>query len=525
MIVGPTSEGETRDVEVSMEADHTLLTGRLLDEHGKPLAKQTFDWRRMLDDDQSIVASGRDKLATDGDGRFLWTLRRSAQATGPSTHRTGFLCEQSSSKVRRQATVHFGMEYTNALSNLGDIVMRPGGPLAAGRIVDENGAPVPNATVELRMTNSAGATSAPTFDPAVSDADGTFAIFGPCLTLAFILHIEGPLIARPRDVPFSCSNATSEVVVKIDARGGLEGTARIDHDAATDELLVSFTPDGKSVDDRSYAATRRVGDRIYFVFTGENPGSGAVGFHADGDDVVGVLSVPRITIAPGVIGRAHELADVDLRGKLRKANLVAPNAETIEFTILDSRGRAIPRGVIAGRSHDGDRGDLITFGNGRARISPALLVDQVSLEIWAPNCRVAVLTPPFTSRRVALDSEFEVEFEFDVPPRWKEAKLTLIGYVSMRDVDPPQFQPVAFDRMQPFQFDARGRGNAGLPCAGAFSVYLVIRRAVPGEDDDDYGVGMVDEDFVVRETDGRQVVELVLDPESVKQCNEDLGLK
>jgi len=136
-----------------------------------------------------------------------------------------------------------------------------------------------------------------------------------------------------------------------------------------------------------------------------------------------------------------------------------------------------------------------------------------------------VLTPPFTSRRVALDSEFEVEFEFDVPPRWKEAKLTLIGYVSMRDVDPPQFQPVAFDRMQPFQFDARGRGNAGLPCAGAFSVYLVIRRAVPGEDDDDYGVGMVDEDFVVRETDGRQVVELVLDPESVKQCNEDLGLK
>jgi hypothetical protein len=207
----------------------------------------------------------------------------------------------------------------------------------------------------------------------------------------------------------------------------------------------------------------------------------------------------------------------------KRASAVTPYS-AIEFTIVDSSGRPVPRGVVSVRIGDNHH-DLCSFGNGRARIEPGMVTEQAALEIWAPAHRVTVVTAPFASRRIALEPELEVEFELAVPPLWTANKLTLLGFVWMRDTDPPQFQPIAFDRMQPFEFDSHGRGSIGLPCAGAFSFYLSVRRAIPGEGEDDYGVALVNGEFDVRETDGRQIVKLALDPEGLKQCNEDLGLK
>lgn len=523
---GPIADGEEIAVEMPLATDHTLLLGRLLDEGRRPLSNSTFDWRRVLDDGHSIQASGRDRLVTDGEGRFIWTLRRSAQATGKSTHRTGYLCELGDAPTRRQATIHFPLEITAAMTDLGDIVMSPAGPLVSGRVVNERDEPVVNAGVLPFVKAGDDYESAETFDPAFTAADGGFAIFGPCLTLQFALEVAGPTVQGQRFTNFVCLGSRTDLLIRIDAAGELEGTALVDHDASLDDVVVSFTSLVGGERNVAVAETRRVADRLYFRFLGETPREGAVEFHAHGPDDAPVLVVPGVAMGAGRVSRPPELVDVDLKGLLSRVSATSPVTDKIEFAIVDSRGRAMPRGLLVGFDSDGDGGGEWPFGNGKARIDKASCALCESIEIWAPGCRVVRLEPPYASRRVALAPELEVEFTLVLPDRWRTERLEYRGSVNVFETDPPQYVPLAFSRMQPFLLDSRGRGSVGLPMAGRFNVYLSIRRPErDGREEIGFDFTPLNSVFVARETDGLQPVELVLDPDAIAQFNVALGFE
>lgn len=521
---GPLVAGEQVAVEIPLEEDHTLLVGRLVDESGKPLAHATFDWRRLLDDGANVQASGRNKLTTDAEGRFQWTLRRSTKVTGDSTHRTGYLCDLSHGVKRLQATIDFPLEIATAVTDLGDVVVALRGPLFSGKVVDEEERGVAGISIEPQIRSENGESNIETFDTQISAADGTFAIFGPCLALDFVLAVYGAGISPNQLVPVSCRGGTAEVTIHARTLGGLEGTALVDHDWSGEGLDVRFVHDGNAPDDYDSPDWTRAGDRVCFRYTGLRPGPGRVEFFSPEDAPIAAVVVANIEIVGAEIVRPKSLVDVDLRGKLPKAEASGPARASLELEVMDARGKSVPRGIAWAWPLEGDGTDERLWAGGRVRFVEPQTILQ--LEIWAPGSRARILTPPFKSGPIVLAPELEVELVFDLPKELRDERLTIVGSLSII-VDGEQGPtPNSLASMNGYRVDHNGKAAVRLPTAGKFGTQLTIsRHGVPGfEDMDEYELNAAQATFDVHDTDGRQVAKFTFDPAIVKQCLVDLGL-
>lgn len=542
-IAGPTLVNEVVTVSIPFAPDHTLLLARVVDEQGHPFANREFDWRRILDDGVAIQASGRDTLRTDSEGRFRWTLRRSAADTGASTHRTGFLCEVAEGEVRTQAVVRFPLEIGTAVTDLGDILATRRGPLVRGRVVDGSDRGVPGIHVLPRLHDGVGFQDAETFDAQTTDSEGRFAMFGPCLALDLRVHAEGAGIVDPQIAKVPCRDGTVEVTLHARSFGDLEGSALVDHDAG-DELVVRF--EGRVDSNRPDAPARepdeanwwRAGDRICFRFEGLEPGLGRVSFLGS-DPTAPYVVVDDVEITGGEVSRPASLVDVDLRGKLAKRTPEDAPTGTIEFTVVDTGGRPIPRGVVWAWRADDDWSWEHYFAGGRSRTD---IEGLTRLEFWAPGHRAVVLRAPFVERRVVLGPMFEIEVRLQVPRELSDERCSFTGRIwqapqivgessvpvldgSSGAIGVTAIPSQAAARFDGFRFDRKGRAVVGLPVSGSFGVAVELTRQA-GETDSvsDYTVMIEPGTFVVREVDGRQVLDVRLTPEGLKQCLDDLGL-
>lgn len=542
-IAGPTVVNEVVNVSIPFAPDHTLLLARVVDEAGHPLANREFDWRRILDDGVAIQASGRDTLRTDSEGRFTWTLRRSAADTGASTHRTGFLCEVAEGDVRAQAVVRFPLEIGTAVTDLGDVVAARRGPLVRGRVVDEADRGVQGILVLPRLHDAVGFQDAETFDAQITDAEGRFAMFGPCLGLDLRVHAEGIGIVDPQVAAVPCREGTVDVTLHARSFGHLEGSALVDHEAG-DELVVRF--ESRAAASRPDAPVRepeeatwwRAGDRICFRFDAVEPGLGRVSFLGS-DPTAPCVVVDDVEITSGEVSRPASLVDVDLRGKLAKRTPEDAPTGTLEFTVVDAGGRPIPRGVVWVWRADDDGPWEHFFAGGRSRPD---IEGLTRLEFWAPGHRAVVLRAPFVERRVVLGPMYEIEVRLQVPRELSDERCSftgriwqapqIVGETSVPVLDgtsgtvgvtavPSQ----AAARFDGFRFDRKGRAAAGLPVSGSFGIAVELTRQA-GENDSvsDYTIMIEPGTFVVREVDGRQVLDVRFTPEGLKQCLDDLGL-
>lgn len=520
--LGPKVAGECVTIEVPLEVDNALVRGRLVDEAGLPLSDLRFAWMTILRDDRTLQRSERNVFQTDGSGRFTRPLLRVQPEHGPFSQRLDFLQACGPATERRQAHVRLPLEITDLHVDLGDIVMIRAGPILAGGVRDSLDRPAALVQVAVGVRVDGGLHEFRAYEAVTTGSDGAFALFGPCTNLPIGLALNfGPLRGTLR-VPVTCPD--DDIVIRLDATGGIEGTAVIDRDADLDALAITFAYDGPSSANGAHASWRRVGERLFFQFYNEAPGSGSARFAFGPTSTSAPVEVQGLSIPEGRVDRPRALVDVDLRGKLPGRTSADPT-EAVLFTVVDPAGRPIPRGTISGR-YTGGLEFQRTFGGGRALVPREEVSKCSSIEIWAPQCRALVLQDPFTLRRVTLQPDLAVEFHLDWPAKWREAGLELVGDVTFVDTDPPQFQPAAFARMQPFRFDAAGRGRVHLMASGRFSIYAtVVRQGVRGLEDIDYGIGLLQHEFTVHETDAVQRFELTLDPENVAQMNEDLSLK
>lgn len=537
---GPRTAGEEVVVSVPFPEDHTLLSGRIVDDQGRPIAERTFDWRRILDDGRTIQASGRNPLRTDATGRFTWTLRRSAADTGESTHRTGFLCEETDALVRLQATVTFPLEIGRARTDLGDIVASARGPLVHGRVLDDQDHGVEGVSVYPRIWLGAETYDADTFDSDTTRADGSFALFGPCLALDLRVTFEGPGIDPVVTERVECSKGPVELTIRTQRVGALAGTALVGPEPGLDVAIVYVStaapPGAAATAGAGGAATestwwgdwRRAGERIEFEFRGLPVGRGRVEFRPPDEGGPPYVVVNDVEVSAGGISRPSSLVDVDLRGKLKSALPDAPAAAALEFTVVDSLGRAVPRGVAwalwDAENWEGEH----YFAGGRVRLPAGVK----RVEFWAPGLRTHVLHEPIVGGRITLQPAYEVEFRLELPKQMTGKEFTYLGRFWPRPdehADPTSpfagMTPVAATRVDSFPFDRRGRARLALPASGKFDVMIELTvKGIPPGTESVFGLGLEVGEFSVRDADGRQVVDLRIQRESLDEVMDALGL-
>jgi hypothetical protein len=523
---GPSNAGETVAIELLFPSDHTLLRGRVVDDRGRALANTTFDWSRLVDDGAHIVASGRNTITTDAEGRFTWTLRRSTSVheLESTPARRGFLCEVSTSARRRAAVIDFQNEVTSGLYDLGDVVVAERGPLACGRVIDPEGRGVEGVVVRACIQDAdLSMNPAETYDPSTTNAEGEFAIFGPCLGFDFFLTAESSDGVAAEPTRFACARGDSKVEIKMRRLGKLTGTALVDHDWSGEGLQIAFTPEEKDAT-AAYLDCWRAGDRACFAADALPPGRGRVTFHLDDLSHPAFLTIDGVEIAAGARTRDPRLYDVDLRGKLPKAGPHAPSTALTELEVFDSRGRSVRGGFVWMWAQDFSSYDEQTWAGGRVRVASE---ETRILEIWAPGHRSRLAHPPHAAGRIVLAPEFEVSLSFDVPRELRDAALSISGYVGfVQDVRSESAPiPAVLERLTNFQVASNGRAELRLPSSGTFQLSVYVTGHTQSGDIDGYELPLTSPTIVVREADGEQRFEMRFDAAALEQCLVDIGLR
>ncbi len=151
-ITAPPSRGEQAEVTLVLANQSPVVAGRLLGPGGAPFASAKLDIvaREHLDQPWD---PGRSTFRTDEAGRFEGPTTRIV-AEAPVDTKLLFRSEDG----RLEATLDLGAPLDAGVPlELGDVQLAPAPPLVAGLVVDSEGRPLANATVELH-TRPAGTT-------------------------------------------------------------------------------------------------------------------------------------------------------------------------------------------------------------------------------------------------------------------------------------------------------------------------------------------------------------------------------
>jgi hypothetical protein len=523
VVRGPSKAGEVVFVEVEFQSRHTLLRGKVVDDSHNPLARTSFQWLRSADDGRTFKAAKFNTFETDRDGRFVWsTLRTPDPNIGPFTHRDAFLCEVSSAKDRRQARLKLPLEFADGLTDLGDIVVSSGPPLVSGRVVDAQGRAIPDAVVSVYGAASAQGDAGSGYPPCLTDDDGDFVIFGPCLDLPLALGVRREKTRERQSLPIACTGEPVTITMKEPATATLRGTALVDRRALVDELEVMFVAsEGGPVGPFS-ANVWRAGDRVCFGIPDLPLTAGRVELNCPSASPPLHLVVAGISLVKPGETRLAQLSDLDLRGKLPlDADDAARPAAEIE--IVNADGKPIPRGLLWEWSAGGEDATQSPWTNGRARI---LQMDTTRVEIWAAGFREKVLQPVPRSGQVVLEPEIEVELHVEVPHEFHDAGVTLRGVIVFAKQADTEFMPSSLNGDASFVLDREGRAVVRLPAAGPFQVSLSYSRTgVPGMDDiESSDIAVLPTPLVVSDVAGRQSFDCKLDPSGVEQALESLKI-
>ncbi len=173
---GPQSAGEMATLELVVEHPLPILTGRLIDSHGRPLASQEAKfWSPKLKGDLAVIAA-RDFL-TNVDGRFRVPV---AVRAGPWYSGAQIQFEYSdTSGIRHRARPQLGETLGPMENDVGDVRFAPMSELARGVVLDERGQPLANPDVFVDVHGPSNEDLR--FEAHIDiheHADGSFEVFG-----------------------------------------------------------------------------------------------------------------------------------------------------------------------------------------------------------------------------------------------------------------------------------------------------------------------------------------------------------
>jgi hypothetical protein len=155
---GPTEAGERATLTVQCPVPDSRLSGRVLDEEGKPvISKELGFWREFVVGGSGGMgtSTGYVMYHTDETGRFDVLVGPGAVGPGPAgdwdTLKFSIRDRDRATGADRLASFEFDMPLEPGPKDLGDVVLVAPPLLVSGIVVDEEGKPVPGASFHVEV--------------------------------------------------------------------------------------------------------------------------------------------------------------------------------------------------------------------------------------------------------------------------------------------------------------------------------------------------------------------------------------
>lgn len=382
--------GRRAQAVVRLGAAQTVVSGRLLLPDGTPAAER--DARIAVG--QNDLSRRESFVRTDAAGGFRFPLDTSLE-------------ERALLVLDARIALEHGALGASAMlegpvsgeRNLGDLWLAPEPLLAAGRVVDTSGRPIPGALVRASAAYSGGG-----FLPVgrvYADAGGAFAIHarsalsGSALS-ALRLTAEHPRFAQAEGVPVLAGAADVELV--LEGAGRIAGSVLFDEEWFCDFARVRATPAG--AEEWTEAEIERPGS---FSLPSLAPGEWTVKIGMWGEEEGGV-TVEGVRVAAGVVCRDPRLQDVDLRGKARY----------ISLSVVDGSGAPLEEAELRYRTPGGDAwNEASDIENGRAFLFTTL--SELEVFATAEGCRGAFVPAARDGQEIVLAEGIPVRLRWSEP--------------------------------------------------------------------------------------------------------------
>lgn len=317
---GPVAPGQIVVCRVSEEG-FPALAGRVLDEAGVPTADA---WYRVVLRSSSARRSTR--LLTDAEGRFRIELEETSGWESLSllpwiAGRSAGFSDEDEEDPSRWIHQPLPPEVHERL-DLGDLQLGPAPLLAAGRVTDRSGAPVPGIQLQVQsrmMQRADGEDLYFELDRAraTSDADGAFRIYGEAPKEPVRLTAFSPEHLPPPPLPFLAGD--SRLALTIHRAGSLTGSVVFPPGLERIGIVVSLHPPPAGTRCEADVIPNREG-RGSFLWRPLPPGLYEVRFQI-GSGYEPFHVVPGVLVEAGAPPADPRLRDVRLEDHLRLAEL------------------------------------------------------------------------------------------------------------------------------------------------------------------------------------------------------------
>lgn len=352
--------------------------------------------------------------------------------------------------------------------DLGDIVLRQPPLLAAGRVLDPHGTPVPGAHLSLEVWVDHPGFQAPDDEPAVRPASHwmdqpwvtTTADLGGSFELRGDEDSDRLRISAFRGGYFQVEPALARrgdrgVIVQLDPAGAVRGTVLLDEHIPRDELLLRLVGEGTEP-----GSSTGLDREASFAWHNVPPGEYRVTVHTregDRDDDATLLDIPQVQVTGGRTTHDERLAPIDLRGALHLTQLVVrdPDGQPLANAEVWERDA----GSWEARTQSNRLGELTLFGSGPLGELIVSCEGYRDLRLAAAEGRREVVLERGYSVRIA------VQPVPDLPPGDEI-------YVYARPTDPDGLRGWRAGQ-QRVQFDRHGEAELVLAAPGPHALRLI----------------------------------------------------
>jgi hypothetical protein len=481
-LAGPERDGEIVVCAVTVEsateaaARYPSVCGRLVRRDGTPweamvlrVRARTFPYTEHHRARELRVAEG---------GEFQLLVREAFAEGGRRRYRFATTPEEGGAEI--VGWLDLSRELPPGETGVGDVVFDQGPLVVSGRVVDQDGAPVSGARLEvLTLVSKSGRDFWPRLELGGSDvsgSDGSFALYAipgeeiPPAPLRFRARHRDFPSAEPREFGLGRRDLRFE----LRAGGALAGSVHLGANQSADDFEVTLFGRGEtryvnvSEDGRFEERALRPGPVRLVVALETLVRSGLGG---------GRQEIESLEIVPGTTNRDPRIQGIRIEGE----------AHEIAITVVDREFAPVSGALVTlTKPQPGTHFRTAGFGVARVR-TPALPVD---LEVEAFGYRIARLKAVSADRRVVLERGLPVLLTTNVTtigtdPSWRLGVL-------VSQVDPQTgMQRFPFHRTAPIggtSFDERGELPLRMPEPGSYLIMphvVVVGRVASGG-----GIGM-----------------------------------
>lgn len=390
--LGPTRAGEEVRVRVRLGASAasrtTLLTGRLINEAGAALSEVELHLSVECESEESSEhhVIGR---RSNAEGRFSAPLALRCDApvlvnvSGRRDEGRGF------SSTEWRVAIPLG----EASFDLGDVRVVEAPLLAAGKVVDRSGAPVPRAEIDVferidrvRANGESWVEWRTHTRGARADATGAFRVWGVSPTGRVSLQARAH---GRRSSPTRAHLEQTDVVLVLERDGAIAGRVLLPPLAPPDFVYVTASSRIRNLHqlapEENWSA--ELDPNGEFVIEGLPPDEYELNFHHDGRDAP-LETVERVVVKDHETARDERLDPLDLRGlsELFLVEVFGPDGKPVD--------------AVFQLGHDESDGEAWENEMGGHRL--ILHRDGPSIWIGARDCTLQELVPAAAPTRVSL---------------------------------------------------------------------------------------------------------------------------